>query len=105
MRAVSLQRADRPIELTSLQIGSVHIVHLPGEPLIAFQRFAQELKPGEFVAVAGYGDATVGYLCPEHAFSEGGYEPSVSIVKPESEKLVKAAMASLVDAPTLPQSR
>jgi hypothetical protein len=104
MRAASLKRADQPIELSSLHIGDVHILHLPGEPLIEFQLFAQRLKPTEFVAVAGYGDNATGYLCPERAFHEKGYEPSVSIVKPESEGLVKRAMATLLDATLASQS-
>ena len=51
-----LERSEQPIELSSLEIGGVHIVHLPGEPMIGFQLFAQGLKPADFVAVAGYGD-------------------------------------------------
>ena len=96
MRAASLRRADLPIELTSLQIGDVYVVHLPGEPLVDFQLSAQQLKPNVFVAVAGYGDNATGYICPERAFAEGGYEPSVSIVKPESETLLKKAIAELL---------
>ncbi len=96
MRAVSLCRGNQPIELTSLQIGSVYVLHLPGEPMIDFQLYAQSLKPGAFVAVAGYGDNTTGYLCPARAFPEGGYEPKQSIVKPESEILIKKAIAALL---------
>ena len=33
------------MELNSLEIGNVHVVHLLGEPLIAFQLYAQGLKP------------------------------------------------------------
>ena len=63
-----LQRSQRPIVLSSLEIGNVHIVHLPGEPMVCFQRFAQDLRPGAFVAVAGYGDGGPGYLCPAKAY-------------------------------------
>lgn len=88
--------ARLPIELTSLQIGDIHILHLPGEPMLEFQRYAQSLKPDSFVAVAGYGDDGTGYICPEKAFAEGGYEPSASELKPESEPLVKKAIAALL---------
>ncbi len=88
--------SGRPIELSSLTIGNVHIVHLPGEPLIDFQRFAQGLKPAEFVAVAGYGDCGPGYICPAKAYTDGGYEPTDSCVKPESEDLTKKAIAALL---------
>jgi hypothetical protein len=96
LRVAFHQRSSRPIELTSLQIGKVHIVHLPGEPLIAFQFYAQKLKPEDFVAVAGYGDCGTGYICPAETYREGGYEPTDSNVKPESEALVKKALAALL---------
>ena len=86
----------QPIELSSLQIGHIHIVNLPGEPMVCFQLFAQGLRPGEFVAVAGYGDGGTGYLCPEIAFREGGYEPTGSEVMPESEVLLKKGIAALL---------
>jgi len=95
---VFIRRSQRPMELNSLEIGNVHIVHLPGEPMVCFQRFAQDLKPGAFVAVAGYGDGGPGYLCPAKAYGEGGYEPTASRVKPESEPLVKKAIAALLGA-------
>jgi hypothetical protein len=93
-----IRRSQQPIVLSSLEIGGVHIVHLPGEPMVCFQRFAQSLKPGAFVAVAGYGDGGTGYLCPAKAYGEGGYEPTASRVKPESETLVKKAIAALLGA-------
>ncbi len=61
-----------PIELTSLQIGDIHILHLPGEPMLCFQHYAQGLKPDEFVAVAGYGDDGPSYICPAKTYAEGG---------------------------------
>ncbi|MBN1393604.1 MAG: twin-arginine translocation signal domain-containing protein [Pirellulales bacterium] len=97
MRAAFHQRKDRPIELSCLEIGDVSILHLPGEPMICFQLYAQELKPDCFVAVAGYGDGGPGYLCPEKVFSDnGGYEQTVSNVVPESDKLLKKAIAALL---------
>ncbi len=93
-------KSHSAIQLDSLEIGGVHIVHLPGEPLVCFQQFAQSLKPAEFTAVAGYGDGEPGYLCPESAFAEGGYEPGASSVKPESEAILKKAIAALLGAPS-----
>jgi hypothetical protein len=90
------QRSQRPIELSSLQLGDVWIVHLPGEPMVCYQFFAQGLRPQAFVAVAGYGDGGPGYLCPAAAYKEGGYEPTATRIKPESEPLVKQAIAALL---------
>jgi len=96
LRVVFLQRSKQPIELSALEIGNVYIVHLPGEPMVAFQQYAQGLKPDAFVAVAGYGDCAPGYLCTEGAFREGGYEPTASAVVPESETALKKAIAALL---------
>ena len=91
-----LARSRQPIELSSLALGRVRIVHLPGEPMLEFQRYAQQLLPEQFVAVAGYGDCCCGYVCTEAAYGEGGYEPTDSLVVPESEKAVKAAIRQLL---------
>ena len=96
MRAAFLQRSQRPIELNSLEIGNVHILHLPGEPMIDFQLFAQGVKPADFVAVAGYGDCGPGYICPEQAHRDGGYEPTASNVTSESEGWMKKAITTLL---------
>lgn len=90
------KRADRPMLLSSLQIGKIHIVHMPGEPMIEFQLFAQRIEPNAFVAVAGYGDGGCGYLCTEKAFEEGGYEPTGSFVVPPSERMLKQAIRQLL---------
>ncbi len=90
------ERLKRPLELTALKVGRVHILHLPGEPMVEFQLYAQKQKPEDFVAVAGYGLGSPGYICTEKAFDEGGYEPSASAVKPCSEGLVKAGIRQLL---------
>ena len=89
-------RIQRPLELSSLEIGKVHILHLPGEPMLEFQMFAQRLKPQHFVAVAGYGDCGTGYICLDQAYGEGGYEPSAANVGPGSEALLKKAIRQLL---------
>jgi hypothetical protein len=85
-----------PIQLGSLAIGSIHIVHLPGEPMLEYQLYAQKQLPNDFVAVAGYGEGSPGYICTERAFTEGGYEPTGSEAAPNSEPLVKTAIRGLL---------
>jgi hypothetical protein len=97
IRAAFHQRKGTPIDLSVLEIGDVRIVHLPGEPMVEFQLFAQMLNSKCFVAVAGYGDCAPGYLCTERAFTEGGYEPTGSNVKPESEVILKQALTILLN--------
>ena len=96
VRAAFYERNGQPIELSSLEIGNVHIVHLPGEPMVDFQLFAQGLKPTSFVAVAAYGDCGTGYICTEQAYRDGGYEPTSANVKAESEALLKKAITALL---------
>jgi hypothetical protein len=93
-----INRQASPIELSSLSIGPVTIVHLPGEPFIVYQLLAQKLGGERFVAVAGYGDCGCGYLCTEAAYAEGGYEPTASFVGPRSQYALQDAIARLVPA-------
>jgi hypothetical protein len=97
-RLACYERLQEPILLSCLQIGPARIVHLPGEPLIAYQHFLTGLLPDQFVAVAGYGLATPGYVCTAKAFEEGGYEPSASAIVPESEGILQSALRTLCQA-------
>ncbi len=96
MRLATVARAKRPFSVSSLQIGNIRIVHLPGEPMLEFQAFAQSCRPDDFVAVAGYGDCAPAYLCTDRAFSEGGYEPANSILAAGSETFLKDAIQRLL---------
>ncbi len=95
------QRSGRPVVLTSLAIGNVRILNLPGEPFIDYQFAAQEAAvlaaPNAFVLVGGYTDGGPGYICTKDAFAEGGYEPTASNVEPESEQLMRLAIRELMD--------
>jgi putative membrane-bound dehydrogenase-like protein len=97
MRVSSLRRAEEPIVLSCLEAGRARVVNLPGEPLVDFQLYAQSLLPDACVAVAGYGDNATGYIPPAAEFAAGGYEPSVAICKPESEGILKRAIATLLE--------
>jgi hypothetical protein len=85
-----------PVDLSRLRLGPVDIVHLPGEPFIEYQLYAQTVRSDRFVAVAGYGDSSTGYFCTDVAYSEGGYEPGMSGVRPGSEKILKETLAELL---------
>jgi hypothetical protein len=101
MRLSFVERLGRPIQVSSLQLGKVHILHLPGEPMVGFQFFAQQAKPRDFVAVAGYGDCGSAYICTDQALAEGGYEPSATNVGPGAEALLKNAIRVLLGEPVL----
>ncbi len=90
------QRIQTPIDLTMMRLGNIALVHLPGEPMIEFQLYAQELLPGVFVAVAGYGDCGPAYICPDRVYEEGGYEATASHSAPGAEVPFRQAIKELV---------
>ncbi len=90
------QAARIPIPMTSLYLNdNVCILHLPGEPFVAYQLYAQAQRPEAFVAVAGYGDLGPGYLPLEGSFAEGGYEVTAAFAAPESEIVLNQAIRHL----------
>ncbi|NUQ65782.1 MAG: hypothetical protein HUU20_25220 [Pirellulales bacterium] len=95
-RVAYAQRDDKPLPLSSLQIGDNYLVNLPGECMVEYQLYAAGQRPKDFVAVAAYGDLGPGYICTEAAFPEGGYEPTASRVAPTSEKPMKDAIRRLL---------
>lgn len=98
MRLAWFARQERPVQLSSLQIGSVWLAHLPGEPMLEFQRYARSLRPADFVAVAGYGDCGPAYICTDNAIDDGGYEPLAGNVGKGSEGVLKGALRELLAA-------
>jgi hypothetical protein len=99
MRLAFFERSARPVEISSLQLGNLHILHLPGEPMLDYQLFAQQAKPRDFVAVAGYGDCGPAYICTDKAIAEGGYEPSATNVGKGSEAILKQGIQTLLGEP------
>jgi hypothetical protein len=85
-----LERLERPITLSCLDIGPASVLHLPGEPFIEYQLFAQKTAKGRFLCVAGYGDGGTGYIPTDAAFLEGGYEPTVALAAPCQKALQEA---------------
>lgn len=78
-----------PIPISALHIGNVSILHLPGEPMIEFQLFAQRIAPNRTVLVGAYGDCGPSYICTEESFKQGGYEPSSAGCPPSTESKLK----------------
>jgi hypothetical protein len=95
-----LKRASRPIDLTCLDLGPAQVLHLPGEPFIEYQLYAQGLRKTSFVCVAGYGDDGCGYIPTAPAYLQGGYETTVALSGPGSEAILRRALAKLLKART-----
>lgn len=91
------RRLDRPILLGCLCWDeAAYMLHLPGESFMEYQKFAQQLRPHSWIAVASYGDCGPGYICMENSFAEGGYEPTDSFVSGRCEAIMKEAIRKLL---------
>jgi hypothetical protein len=102
MRLAYQDRLQRPLLVRCLDLGDISILQLPGEPMLDFQRFAQSISPGRFVAVGGYFDCGPGYICTDAAFREGGYEPSATHAGVGSEARLKQAIREALSARSSP---
>jgi hypothetical protein len=85
------------IDFTCLCLNETRVLHLPGEPFIEYQLFAQQEKPQHFVAVAGYGDCGPGYIPTDDAYALGGYEAGPpALVGPPAEAEMRSAIHKLL---------
>lgn len=91
-----LERRDVPIILSCLKLGPASVLHLPGEPFVEFQLQAQQIVRDEMLLIAGYGDDGPGYIPTEEAYAQGGYEPTVALVAPESSRMLSEAIRRLL---------
>jgi len=91
-------QAGRMYALACLRLGPARILHTPGELFVEYQIAAQAVRPGEFVAVAAYGDCGPGYIGTQAAYAQGGYEcdPCHARVAPEIEAVFKDAITQLL---------
>ena len=72
---VQRQQRGELVQLSSLTIGDVTLVHLCGEPFVEYQLAAQKMAPKKFVCVAGYGDCAMSYIGGDQILRDvGGYE-------------------------------
>lgn len=87
---IARNKAGTPLSVTSLQLGDIWLLHLPGEPFVEYQLAAQEHKKGQHVCTAAYGDDGPIYIGTEIAYSQGGYEVQtiVNMTTAEAEKEV-----------------
>ena len=90
-------QAGKKIDISSLAVGKVRVVHLPGEPFVEYQLAAKAFRPDLFVTVAGYGDYGVGYIGTAAAYGEGGYETGqASGVTADAEGILMKAIRKLL---------
>lgn len=89
--------AGETIDIQCLQLGSAHVLHMPGELFVEYQLAAQKMRPTSAVMMAAYGDYGMGYIGTQIAYTQGGYETGpVSRVAPEVEGVLMKAMRQLL---------
>lgn len=93
---IAFSKRKGPLEIAALHLGAFAVLHLPGEPMLFFQKFAMQAAPGKTVMTAGYGDISPGYLCTDEAFLQGGYEPSASNAGASMETVLSRAIKEVV---------
>ncbi len=90
-------RQGHAIDVSCLKVGPARVLHMPGELFVEYQLAAQQLRPGEPVMMAAYGDYGPGYIGTKIAYGQGGYETGiVSRVAPEVEEVLQKAMRELL---------
>ena len=86
------------INVSSLRLGKVWLLNLPGELFVEYQLAAQQMKPGEEVCTAAYEELGPGYIGTAIAYRQGGYETSDlnSGVAPEVETVLLNAIKTVL---------
>jgi len=86
------------INVSSLRLGKLWLLNLPGELFVEYQLAAQQMKPGEEVCTAAYEELGPGYIGTAISYTQGGYETSDlnSGVAPESEKVLLKAIKKVL---------
>lgn len=92
-------KEGRAIDIGCLRLGGARALFFPGELFVEYQLAAKALRPGEFVAVAAYGDGGPGYIGTDVSYGQGGYEVGrVSRTAPGVETVLDGVMRELLGA-------
>jgi hypothetical protein len=86
------------INVSSLRLGKLWLLNLPGELFVEYQLAAQQMKPGEKVCTAAYEELGPGYIGTSIAYTQGGYETTDlnSGVAPEVETVLLNAIKTVL---------
>ncbi|HIF00555.1 MAG TPA: hypothetical protein EYG03_14940 [Planctomycetes bacterium] len=91
--------SGRLVELSCLSVSHVQMLYLPGEPFVQYQLAAQQMRPDQFVCVAGYGDCGMGYIGGDRIFTDrGGYEQTYSFAGPCETLFTRTIQTLLTDS-------
>ncbi len=74
-------KSGHRIEISTLWLGDIALLHMPGELFVEYQLAAHKFAPDATVCMAAYADCGPGYIGTAEAYDQGGYETGeVSLV-------------------------
>lgn len=94
-------RSGHHITASCLRVGTVRMLHFPGELFVEYQLAAQAMRPDLNVMMAAYGDYGPAYIGTAVAYREGGYETELrsSFVGTDAEVEILRSIRKLLDMP------
>lgn len=86
-----------PTEVQAIRLGDgLALLGLPGEFFGETAAAIREAAPFDDVLMACYANDYVGYVVPEHAYEEGGYEPGMTAYAPGADSMIRDAAERLL---------
>ena len=89
-------KSSMPCEIQIISVGDWKFVGWPGEVFIEYSLTVRKKSPKTFIANLANGDFQ-GYIVTQQAASEGGYEASNGIFKPESGDILVAKTLKMLE--------
>jgi hypothetical protein len=87
-----------PCPLQAIKIGPYLLLTIPGEPMVEYGlQLEKAIGDRAIPIVIGYANGSLGYICTDKAFEEGGYEPNHSQSGPGAEPVIVRELLSLAD--------
>ncbi|MCC7261649.1 MAG: hypothetical protein IT369_03910 [Candidatus Latescibacteria bacterium] len=94
----------QPFEIQALRLGEMVLLGMEGEIFVRYQLDLEAGQGAHPVLLCGYANGCIGYVPTADEYPRGGYEvdeaykvyPSVQMIGPQSEGLIRAAAARLM---------
>ena len=89
---------DVDVTLSVLKVGNIVFAGISGEVFTEIGMRVKELSPYKNTIVITHCNGASGYLITDHAFSEGGYEVSVTRAMPGGEKIIVDQLTEMINS-------
>jgi hypothetical protein len=92
-------KSGHQVTISSLKLGNIWLLNIPGEAFVQFQLAAQKMRPDEYICTAAYEEFGPGYIGTKDAYSQkGGYETSdiASGTAPEADSVLIRGMRTVL---------